>query len=90
MDISFKVQAFEGPLDLLLHLIEKNQVDIYDIPIAMITDQYLAYLSEMEKQIYLYLKSKLCPQLGHVLTSSLTSLSHIEHFITILPRLSFL
>ena len=49
MDISFKVQAFEGPLDLLLHLIEKNQVDIYDIPIAMITDQYLAYLSEMEK-----------------------------------------
>ena len=49
MDISFKLNAFEGPLDLLLHLIEKNQVDIYDIPIAMITDQYLEYLSEMEK-----------------------------------------
>ena len=49
MDISFKLNAFEGPLDLLLHLIEKNQVDIYDIPIAMITDQYLEYLSEMDK-----------------------------------------
>lgn len=50
MDISFKLEAFEGPLDLLLHLIEKNKVDIYDIPISLITDQYLEYLSEMEKQ----------------------------------------
>lgn len=49
MDISFKLQTFEGPLDLLLHLIEKNKVDIYDIPISLITDQYLEYLSEMEK-----------------------------------------
>lgn len=50
MDIAFKLEAFEGPLDLLLHLIEKNKVDIYDIPISLITDQYLEYLSEMEKQ----------------------------------------
>ena len=50
MEISFKLDAFEGPLDLLLHLIEKNKVDIYDIPISLITDQYLEYLSEMEKQ----------------------------------------
>ena len=50
MAISFKLEAFEGPLDLLLHLIEKNKVDIYDIPISLITDQYLEYLSEMEKQ----------------------------------------
>ena len=50
MDLSFKLDAFEGPLDLLLHLIEKNKVDIYDIPISLITDQYLEYLSEMEKQ----------------------------------------
>lgn len=49
MDISFKLNAFEGPLDLLLHLIEKNKVDIYDIPISMITDQYLEYLAEMDK-----------------------------------------
>ena len=50
MEISFKLDAFEGPLDLLLHLIEKNKVDIYDIPISLITDQYLEYLSEMDKQ----------------------------------------
>ena len=50
MAISFKLEAFEGPLDLLLHLIEKNKVDIYDIPISLITDQYLEYLDAMEKQ----------------------------------------
>ena len=50
MEISFKLEAFEGPLDLILHLIEKNKVDIYDIPISLITDQYLEYLSEMDKQ----------------------------------------
>ena len=49
MDIQFKLTSFEGPLDLLLHLIEKNKVDIYDIPISMITDQYLEYINEMEK-----------------------------------------
>ena len=37
--ISYRLQNFEGPLDLLLHLIEVNKVDIYDIPIAQITDQ---------------------------------------------------
>ncbi len=50
MAISFKLQAFEGPLDLLLHLIEKAEVDIYDIPIAEITDQYLSYISMIEIQ----------------------------------------
>ena len=48
MAINVKLEKFEGPLDLLLHLIEKNKVDIYDIPIALITDQYLEYLREME------------------------------------------
>lgn len=48
MAISVKLQAFEGPLDLLLHLIDKAEVDIYDIPIAEITDQYLQYISVME------------------------------------------
>ncbi len=42
-----KLEIFEGPLDLLLHLIRKNEVDIFDIPIASITDQYLAYLDTM-------------------------------------------
>ena len=39
MALSVKLQAFEGPLDLLLHLIEKNKIDIYDIPIVEITTQ---------------------------------------------------
>src|SRR5690554_2017505 len=42
--LSYSVRKFEGPLDLLLHLIQKAQVNIYDIPIAEITDQFLAYL----------------------------------------------
>ncbi|MDR0447308.1 MAG: segregation/condensation protein A [Treponema sp.] len=41
---SFKVKEFEGPLDLLLFLVKKNEINIYDIPIAQITEQYLAYL----------------------------------------------
>lgn len=50
MSINVKLQAFEGPLDLLLHLIEKNKVDIYDIPIALITDQYLEYVRSMDTE----------------------------------------
>ena len=48
MAISVKLEVFEGPLDLLLHLIDKNKVDIYDIPIAEITEQYLDYIRQME------------------------------------------
>ena len=44
MELEVKLQVFEGPLDLLLHLIEKNKVDIYDIPIVEITEQYLDYV----------------------------------------------
>jgi segregation and condensation protein A len=40
--------VFEGPMDLLIHLIKRNEVDIYDIPIALITDQYLGYLELMK------------------------------------------
>ncbi len=50
MELTVKLQAFEGPLDLLLHLIEKNKVNIYDIPIVEITEQYLDYIREMERQ----------------------------------------
>ncbi len=49
MELQVKLQAFEGPLDLLLHLIDKNKVNIYDIPIVMITEQYLEYVNAMEK-----------------------------------------
>ena len=50
MGISYKLENFEGPLDLLLHLIEKNKVSIYDIPIVLITQQYLDYVSRMEEE----------------------------------------
>ena len=67
-----KLDVFEGPLDLLLHLVKKNEVELPDIPIAVITDQYLAYL-DLLKQLdldiageylvmaatLLYLKSRL-------------------------------
>jgi segregation and condensation protein A len=48
MDYEVRLEIFEGPLDLLLHLIHKNEVDIFDIPIAVITDQYLEYLEMMK------------------------------------------
>lgn len=50
MAITVKLQVFEGPLDLLLHLIDKNKVDIYDIPIVEITEQYLDYIRQMETE----------------------------------------
>lgn len=50
MNLEFKLQVFEGPLDLLLHLIEKNKVNIYDIPIVEITEQYIDYVKQMDKE----------------------------------------
>ena len=50
MAIPVKLPVFEGPLDLLLHLIDKNKIDIYDIPIVEITDQYLEYIHHMERE----------------------------------------
>ena len=50
MPLTVKLQVFEGPLDLLLHLIDKNKVDIYDIPIVTITEQYLDYIRQMETE----------------------------------------
>ena len=68
---SIKIENFQGPLDLLCHLIEQNKMDIYDIHLNEITDQYIQYLNEMEKMnleiasefvvmasTLLYLKSK--------------------------------
>lgn len=49
MGITVKLQVFEGPLDLLLHLLDKNKVNIYDIPIVEITAQYLEYIAEMQR-----------------------------------------
>ena len=50
MGIPVKLSVFEGPLDLLLHLIDKNKIDIYDIPIVEITNQYLEYIRTMQHQ----------------------------------------
>ena len=50
MSLSVKLEGFEGPLDLLLHLIDKNKIDIYDIPIAVITDQYFEYINDLDTE----------------------------------------
>ncbi|MDN6639779.1 MAG: segregation/condensation protein A [Tetragenococcus sp.] len=47
-EIQVKLDVFEGPLDLLLHLIKTLEIDIYDIPIAQVTDQYMSYIHAME------------------------------------------
>ena len=47
--LTYRLEAFEGPLDLLLSLIQKNKVEISDIPIALICDQYMAYITEAER-----------------------------------------
>ncbi len=49
MKVTYKLEAFEGPLDLLLHLIDKNEVDIYNIPVKEVTDQYLEYVQAMQE-----------------------------------------
>ncbi len=50
MGLSVTLEVFEGPLDLLLYLIEKNKIDIYDIPIVVITEQYLDYIKKMQTE----------------------------------------
>jgi segregation and condensation protein A len=49
MQYNVKIEAFEGPLDLLLHLINRLEIDIYDIPVAKITEQYLVYIHAMKE-----------------------------------------
>lgn len=51
MQLEFDLNVFRGPLDLLMHLIEKNKIDIYDIPIGLLTDQYMACLENMETDL---------------------------------------
>ena len=48
MEYQIQLDIFQGPLDLLLHLIEKDEIDIYNIPIALITDKYLEYIHTMQ------------------------------------------
>jgi segregation and condensation protein A len=69
---------FEGPMDLLVHLIKKNEIDIYDIPIAMVTEQYLSYLE--------WLKSMNIDFAGDFLVMAAT-LAHIKSRM-LLPTVS--
>ena len=48
MELDLKINEFEGPLDLLLHLIKENKMDIFDIKIEEITEQYLSYIKKQE------------------------------------------
>ena len=48
--ISYKLEVFEGPMDLLLHLITKHKIDIYDIPIVELVDQYTEYVRAMQEE----------------------------------------
>ena len=49
MELSLKLDSFEGPLDLLLYLIRRDELDIYDIPIGRITEQYMKYVEVMRQ-----------------------------------------
>ena len=48
--IQIRIENFEGPLDLLCHLIDKNKMDIYDINLNEITDQYIEYINQMQEE----------------------------------------
>lgn len=48
-DYTVRLDAFEGPMDLLMHLIEKNKIDIYDIPMVTLTEQYMDYLARFKE-----------------------------------------
>ncbi len=52
-NISYKLEVFEGPLDLLLHLISKHKLNIYDIEISVVVEQYLAYINDVSSSIEL-------------------------------------
>ena len=65
MELSYKLEKFEGPLDLLLSLISKNKIDIADIPISLLCDQYMEYINKAEEldmelsSDFLYMASEL-------------------------------
>ena len=92
---AIKLENFEGPLDLLCHLIDKNKMDIYDINLSQITDQYIEYINKMEEMklevssefiimasTLLYLKSKgLLPTVSEELEEELTQEQLIQRII---------
>ena len=76
-EVTFHLEVFDGPLDLLLHLLSKNKVEIKDIPIAAILDQYLAYL-EQRKQMDLEVASEFVTMAAHLMYIKTRMLLSIE------------
>lgn len=77
---SVKLDSFEGPLDLLLHLIKKHEIDIYDIPIALISEQYNQYL-EMMKELNLDIVGdylRMAAELGYIKSRMLLPKQAVE------------
>lgn len=66
LELNVVLPTFEGPLDLLLHLLEKNEVDIYDIPIALITNQFIDYI-EQSRKMSLEITSEFVVMAAHLL-----------------------
>ena len=87
MDYKFQINEFEGPLDLLLHLIKESKMDIMDIEIVSLTDQYLKYIESMEKlnlnvaSEYLVLASELMYLKSKLLLPNQEDESENEEFI---------
>ena len=84
MEYEVKIDAFEGPLDLLLHLIKESKVDIWDIKIVDITEQYLNYIQAMEKlnlniaSEYLVMASELIEMKSKLLLPRVTDSEEVE------------
>ena len=57
--LTFKIDVYEGPLDLLLKLISKNKLNIYDIPISLLVDQYIEQIN-LFKEKDMYIASEIC------------------------------
>ncbi|MPW25198.1 hypothetical protein GC105_05260 [Alkalibaculum sp. M08DMB] len=66
MDYEIKLQEFEGPLDLLLHLVQKHEIDIFDIPISEITEQYIYYINQF-KEYNMELSSEFIVMAAHLI-----------------------
>lgn len=87
MDYKFKINEFEGPLDLLLHLIKESKMDIMDIEIVELTNQYLSYINDMERlnlsvaSEYLVLASELMYLKSKTLLPSINDEDESEEFI---------
>jgi segregation and condensation protein A len=87
---SVKIDAFEGPLDLLLHLINRLEIDIYDIPVAQITEQYLFYIKTMT-ELKLDVASEFLVMAATLLAikSKMLLPKHEEEFNELDPELTF-